>query len=90
MGIEGVSVFLDDVSVIGPTKAIHSERVETVFQRFQESGFRLEKNKCTYFHDSVINLGHIISNDGLQMSAKKVEAIVKVPDLTNVTELKCF
>ncbi|XP_073954832.1 uncharacterized protein [Choristoneura fumiferana] len=89
-GIDGVTVFLDDVCVTGPTKALHLERLEKVFQRFQESGLRLEQSKCSFFQDSVTYLGHIISKDGLQKSPKKVEAIVKVPKPTNITDLKRF
>lgn len=89
-GIDGVTVFLDDVCVTGPSKDIHLKRLRTVFQKFQEAGLRLEKSKCAFFQNSVTYLGHVIDKNGLRKCTKKVEAINSAPSPTNITELKRF
>lgn len=89
-GIEGVSIFLDDVCVTGSTKTIHLERLRTVFERFQSAGLRLEKSKCAFFQDSVTYLGHIIDKNGLHKCPEKVEAVNNAPEPNSITELKRF
>lgn len=89
-GIEGVAVFLDDVCVTGATKSEHLSRLKLVFERFQDAGMRLQKNKCAFFQNSVTYLGHIIDKKGLHKCPRKVDAIVKVPRPNNIKELKSF
>ncbi|XP_061707861.1 uncharacterized protein K02A2.6-like [Cydia pomonella] len=89
-GIEGVAVFLDDVCVTGATKSEHLGRLKLVFERFQDAGMRLQKNKCAFFQKSVNYLGHIIDKNGMHKCPKKVDAIVNAPRPTNIKELKSF
>ena len=51
---------------------------------------RLKKGKCAYLLPSVDYLGHTISEEGLRTSDSKVEAIVRAPAPTTVTELRSF
>ncbi len=37
-GIQGVSIYLDDVVVHAPSAALHDDRLEQVFQRFEQHG----------------------------------------------------
>ncbi|XP_073962884.1 uncharacterized protein [Choristoneura fumiferana] len=79
------------------------DKVEAELERLVEVGILEPVNHSDYatpivpvpksngsIRDSVTYLGHIISKDGLQKSPKKVEAIVKVPKPTNITDLKRF
>ena len=75
-GLPGVVCYLDDIIVNGKDK---SEHLEQVLSRTQEYGFRVRKEKCSFMQDSVEYLGHIVNKNGIQMSPKKVEAIVKMP-----------
>nr|XP_029724092.1 uncharacterized protein K02A2.6-like [Aedes albopictus] len=44
-GIEGVSVFLDDIKVTGPDDATHLRRLEEVLRRLDQHGIRVNKDK---------------------------------------------
>lgn len=46
--IEGVACLLDDVIVSGATLTEHDQRVKLVLQRFDELGFKMNKNKCVF------------------------------------------
>lgn len=89
-GIEGVSCWLDDVCVTGPSKDIHIARLREVLRRMRDAGLRLQKEKCVFFQDSVTYLGYVISKHGLSACKKKVEAIVKASRPNNVLEVKRF
>lgn len=90
LGIDGVSCWLDDISVTGPTKEIHLARLGEVLGRLREAGLRLQKEKCEFFRDSVTYLGYVIDKTGLRTCPKKVEAIRQAPRPKNVLEVKRF
>ena len=78
-GLPGVVCYLDDITVTGKDKSGHLSNLEQVLIRIQEYGFRVLKEKCSFMQDSVEYLGRIVNKNGIQMSPKKVEAIVKMP-----------
>ncbi|KAG7308938.1 hypothetical protein JYU34_006209 [Plutella xylostella] len=89
-GIEGVSIWLDDLCVTGPNKSIHLQRLREVLSRLNEAGLRLQRQKCALFQDKVTYLGYVIDKHGLHANPEKIEAIVKAPEPTNVTEVKRY
>lgn len=89
-GIEGVSIWLDDVCCTGPTKELHMSRLREVLKRLQDAGLKLNKEKCVFFRDDVTYLGYVIDKNGLRTCSKKVDAIIKAPVPKNVKEIKRF
>lgn len=89
-GIDGVSVWLDDICITGPDRNSHLRRLHEVLSRLCDAGLRLERSKCEFFKGSVKYLGYVISKDGLTTCPEKVEAIIKAPEPKNVTEVKRF
>lgn len=89
-GIDGVSIWLDDVCITGPDKTSHLNRLNEVLGRLSSAGLRLQKEKCEFFQTSVKYLGYVISKEGLQTSSDKVQAILNAPEPNNVTEVKRF
>ncbi|WP_208972667.1 hypothetical protein, partial [Escherichia coli] len=61
-----------------------------VFQLLREHKLYAKESKCEFFKTEIHYLGHIITNDGIMMDPEKVEAIVKWPHPTNLTELQIF
>ena len=47
-GLDGVSVYLDDVLIAGRTLDEHLRRLAEVLQRLQNSGMHLNKKKCFF------------------------------------------
>ena len=57
-GLAGVSVYLDDILVIGKSTEEHLTNLEAVLSRLESSGLRLKRNKCAFLLPSVKYLGH--------------------------------
>lgn len=89
-GLEGVSVWLDDICITGPTKQIHLSRLQEVLRRLQDAGLCLQKDKCAFFKESVTYLGYVIDRNGLRTCPTKVEAIIKAPAPASVLDVKRF
>ena len=89
-GLPGVVCYLDDIIITGKDKQEHLNNLEQVLSRVQEYGFRVRKEKCFFMQDSVEYLGHIVSKNGIQMSPKKVEAIVEMPQPKDQKDLRAF
>lgn len=88
--LPNVGVFLDDIIITGSTTMLHIQNLHKVFDRLQKYGLRVKKEKCVFFADSVKYLGHTISKDGIRTCPDKVQAIVKTPTPTTVSELRAF
>jgi len=64
-GLDGVSVYLDDRLVAGRTFDEHRKRVAEVLERLENSGMRLNKQKCFFLHSSIEYLGHMVDEEGI-------------------------
>ena len=89
--LEYVRAYIDDLLII--TKASfedHLNKLETVFQRLQDKGLKVNAKKCSWVQDQLEYLGYIITRDGIQPILKKVEAILKLKPPTTKKELRSF
>ena len=59
-GLDGVSIYLDDILIAGRTLDKHLHRLSEVLERLQKSGMRLNKQKCFFLHSSIAYLGHVV------------------------------
>ena len=89
-GLPGCEVYQDDVVIHGKTMAEHDERLQQVLQRIQESGMKLNREKCMFRKSSISFLGHMIDEHGIKAHPEKVKAVVEMKPPTNTTELKSF
>ena len=46
--------------------------------------------KCDFYKDRIHYLGHIISDEGISVDPKKIEAIMNCPTPRNVTDVRSF
>ncbi|XP_039764291.1 uncharacterized protein K02A2.6-like [Pararge aegeria] len=53
-GVQGVAVLIDDIIVSGPTMLEMQQRLETVLDRIQKAGFRLNKSKSPSKIEAVV------------------------------------
>ncbi|CAC5380679.1 unnamed protein product [Mytilus coruscus] len=80
----------DDILITGSSKEEHLNNLETVLGKIQESGMRLNKDKCVFLAPEVVYLGHRIDQYGIYPVESKVKAITEAPEPKNVTELKSY
>jgi len=48
-GLSGVVCYLDDIIVTGKNKSEHMFNLDQVLNRIQENGFRVHKEKCSFY-----------------------------------------
>nr|CDJ81316.1 RNA-directed DNA polymerase (reverse transcriptase) and Integrase domain containing protein [Haemonchus contortus] len=89
-GLEGTAAYLDDIIVTGKTIEEHNSRLEAVFRRIQDFGFRLRLEKCSLLHTEIRYLGFVIDAEGRRPEPTKIEAIQKMPIPKDVSQLRAF
>ena len=82
--------YLDDIIVAGKSFEEHLGNLETVFQRLELHGLKLNPAKCQLFRSEVSYLGHIVSKDGIRPLADNIQAIVECPVPSTVKGLRSF
>ena len=89
-GIEGVEVIIDDILIHGKTRKEHDDRLDRVFRRIQDSGLKLNRDKCEFRKTEIEYFGHMITSEGIRPSSSRVDAIRQMETPTNLTELRRF
>ena len=89
-GVEGVTCYIDDILVSSCDEESHFQRLQQVFTRLENHGFRLKRKKCEFLMSSIEYLGHCVNEHGIQPLPSKVEAIVNAPAPENVQQLRSF
>jgi hypothetical protein len=87
---EAVLVYLDDLLVIGRTRAEHMANLRAVLQRLREAKLYCRLNKCHFMQQEVDFLGFVVGKDGLKVDPKKVRAVAEWPAPTTVHHLRSF
>jgi len=83
-------VYLDDVVVFSSTFDDHVLRLQQVFDRLKQANLKLKASKCRLFQRKIKFLGSIVSQEGIAPDPTKVEAVVRWPIPTNLTEVRSF
>ena len=89
-GIPHVVVRIDDILVSGKDELNHLANLENVLSRLSSAGLRLRLDKCLFMQSSVTYCGYVITGDGIQPTAAKVEAIKNAPEPKDVSQLRAF
>jgi hypothetical protein len=79
-----VVVFIDDILVYSNSHLEH-EHLRVVLQTLRENQLYAKLDKCEFWLEEVVFLGHVIFVD-----PRKVEAVLKWERPTNVTEIQSF
>ena len=70
-----VVVFIDDILVYSKTATEHEEHLKAVLQRLREKKLYTKFKKYEFWLKSISFLGHVVSNQGIQVDPSKVPAI---------------
>ena len=87
-GVDGVSIWQDDILVHGRDQVEHDQRLKKVMDILLNSGLKLRKAKCVFRQDHVKYLGHRISKEGVSPHPDKIRAIQDLLPPENVSELR--
>ena len=83
-------VFLDDILIYSKNEEEHEEHLRIALQFLREHKLYEKLRKCDLYKDKIHYLAHIISDEGISMDPKKVEAIMNWPTPRNVTDVRSF
>src|SRR6266496_1416024 len=87
---EFVMVYLDDIFIYSQTYEEHVQHIEWTFTKLEEANLKLKLEKCEFAKREIKVLGHRVDAEGTRPDPGKVEAILKQPRLTTITEVRAF
>uniref|UniRef100_A0A6N2MMB5 Integrase catalytic domain-containing protein n=1 Tax=Salix viminalis TaxID=40686 RepID=A0A6N2MMB5_SALVM len=73
-----------------PTWELHLIHVRETLNILKKHSFSVKASKCDFGKPELEYLGPIVTNQGVKIDGKKIEAMVAWPQPTNVTELRGF
>ena len=83
-------LYIDDIIVFSETVETHLERLGAVLDRLRLTGLKLKPAKCQLLRTKVEFLGHIVSQDGVEVEPGKIQRILDWPEPRDLTELRSF
>ncbi|XP_046568676.1 uncharacterized protein K02A2.6-like [Haliotis rubra] len=89
-GIPGVANISDDIVVHGPSTDEHDKRLEQVVQRLSSANLTLNVDKCEFKKSSITFMGHHLTDQGIDITKDKVEAVVSARQPENASEVRSF
>ena len=82
--------FMDDGIIHAPDVRTHCDNMRLTLSAYQEAGLRLSPEKCSFFKDKLIFLGHEISKDGVQPPRHYQEAVARWEMPVTKTGIRSF
>lgn len=83
-----VIVDIDYILIMSETIEDHFIIVEKILNTLSASGIKVNINKCEFFRDEVIFLGHCSSSNGIKKSPEFVKRIIDYKKPQTVTDLR--
>jgi len=82
--------YQDDIIDVGRTLQDHKENLRRVFRRLKEANLRINADKCQFFKQELLYLGHRVTSHGIVTDPDKVAAIAQLELPSTVRELRHF
>jgi hypothetical protein len=70
-----VIFFLDDILIYSKLEEEHEQYLKIVLQVLREHQLYAKFSKCSFYHNQIHYLGNIISEEGIVVDPKNIEAI---------------
>ncbi|KAJ6811857.1 uncharacterized protein M6B38_151055 [Iris pallida] len=85
-----VIVFIDDIFIYSKNEEEHEKHLRIVLQTLREEQLYVKLSKCEFWLDQIPFLGHIISEEGISVDPKEVDAVKSWPTPKSVAEIRSF
>lgn len=83
-------IYMDDIIIIGCSKKHHLNNLKSVFQICKQRNLKLNPQKCHFFKQEVLFLGHLCTSEGILPDPRKLVAVEKYPIPADKSAIKCF
>ena len=83
-------VFIDDILMYSKDWENHDTHLQVVLETLRKERLYAKLSKCEFWLREVSFLGHIVSEEGIQVDPKKVDVIIEWKPPRNVTEVRRF
>lgn len=83
-------VFIDDIIIFGKTFEEHLQNIKLVFNRIREAHLKISPGKCEFFKRKVKFIGHVVSEEGVEMDPDKTERVINWPKPKTPEEVRKF
>ena len=85
-----VIVLIDDILVYSKSEADHEIHLRKVLTILRAQQLYVKFSKCEFWLSEVAFLGHVVSSKGITVDPAKIEAVMRWPQPTTVTEVRSF
>ncbi|CAO2168955.1 unnamed protein product [Urochloa humidicola] len=85
-----VIIFIDDILIFSKTEEEHAEHIRIILQRLRDHHLYAKFSKCEFWLSRVPFLGHILSENGIEVDASKVDDVLNWKQPKNVREVRGF
>lgn len=82
-----LAIYIDDLLCFSKSVSDHLNHLKVILQKLRENNLKIKASKCRFFCENIDYLGHEISSSGIRTSPKKTEAISKLPEPRNFSDL---
>ena len=89
-GCEGVAGIADDIVVFGTTSGEHDRNMHGMLRQCQDTGLKLNPDKCFVKQEKIRFYGVVCSQDGIQPDPNKISSLKQMSALTSLQELETF
>jgi len=85
-----VIIYLDDILIYSKDSEEHLQHLKKVLQILRDNKLYGKLSKCEFFKLAIEFLGHVVTEQGIQVDPKKTKAIDDWPIPQTVTDLRSF
>jgi len=90
LGDKFLKVFVDDLNVHSENWADHLQPLEAILSKLREVNLKLNPGKCCFAAESIVFLGYVVSKEGAKPDPKKIDAVLRFPKQTTVSNVRSF
>jgi hypothetical protein len=85
-----VLIYLDDIMIFSNTAEEHLAHIRVVLQRLRDHKLYAAPKKCKFFQTRIEWLGHIVSNQGIEVDPRKTDSVNEWPTPKTVLQVMSF
>lgn len=83
-------LYVDDIIIVGCSEEHHLKNIRAVFEICRKTNLKLNPEKCHWFQNQVIYLGHLCTDEGVRPDPSKLDKVENFPVPENASEARRF